>query len=185
MLRARMQPRLLHTLCIAFALASNVLAQNFKTLTPLWSLKPGDRPYLTGTSGTGANDNLQRGIAYNPATEHVLLVSRWTNSAPAGSSFIQGIYILDAFDGAEVGTLNADGISGGTFLLLKINVADDGVIYAANFGTYSATAPVKIYRWADEGAAPTIAFTGDPSAGTTNLQWGTTLEVRGSGATTE
>src|SRR5688572_1891911 len=100
MLRARMQPRLLPTLCIVFALASSLLAQNFKTLAPLWSLKPGDRTYLTGTSATGANDNLQRGIGYNPVTDHLLLVSRWTNDAPAGSSVIQGIYILDGNTGA-------------------------------------------------------------------------------------
>jgi len=186
-----MQPRLLLRWCIVFAFASTVSAQNFKTLAPLWSLKPGDRPYLTGTSATGANDNLQRGIGYNPVTDHLLLVSRWTNEAVSGSSLIQGIYILDGNTGGELGTLNTNGINAGalpTFLLLKINVAEDGVIYGANFGTFNPANPntnFKLYRWADESAAPTVAFNGDPSGGTTNLQWGTTLEVRGSGANTE
>ena len=166
-------------------MCSVATAQTFKTMTPMWSLKPGDRGYLTSTSSTGANDNLQRGIGYNALNNHVLLVSRWTNGAASGSSLIQGIYVLDGDTGSDITTLNTNGISGGTFLLLKIGVAADGAIYAANFGTYGASSPIKIYRWADESSAPTVAFSGDPSNGTTNLQWGTTLQVRGSGTSTE
>lgn len=160
-----------------------VHAQNFTSLTPLWNLKPGERPYLTATFGAGQGDNLQRGMAYNPATDHVLIVSR-TNS-----SYIQGIFILDASTGADVApfSLNTNGISnGGTFILSKIAVADDGVIYAANFGSQPGTTNT-IYRWANESAAPTIAFAGNPgvAAPNTNNSWGTTFDVRGSGTGTQ
>ncbi|MDQ6630134.1 MAG: hypothetical protein M3Y82_00040, partial [Verrucomicrobiota bacterium] len=164
--------------------ASHLWAQSFKNLSPIWSLKTGDRPYLTSTSGTGNGDNLQRGITYNPVTDHVLLVSRITNTT--SSTIIQGIYILNANDGTDLGTLNTNGISSGTFLLLKIAAADDGAIYAANFGSQPGTTNT-VYRWANEGAVPTIAFAGNPgvSAPNTNNQWGTTLDVRGAGVNTE
>lgn len=146
------------------------------------SLRPGDRNYLTSTAGNGQLDNLQRGIACNPLTDHLLVVSR------SNSTTLQGIYIVDAASGNDVGSLNTNGIiqgaSGGTFCLLKIGVADDGVIYAANFGGFGGTTNT-VYRWSDESAAPTIAFYGDPSAGTTNRSWGVTFDVRGAGTNTQ
>lgn len=146
-------------------------AESF-ALKPVWSLSPGSRPYLTAT------DTLQRGVAYNPVTAHVILVSRST------STTLQRISVLNAADGADVGQLATNGISGGTFILSKIGVAEDGVIYAANFGTYSASNPFKVYRWANESAVPTLAFSGDPGKGN-NQQWGNALAVRGTGANTQ
>jgi hypothetical protein len=143
-------------------------------MTPLWSLAPGSRSYLTSTS------NNQRGMAYNPVTKHLLLVNM------AGTVSVN---VLAAVTGANIGTLATNGIAGGTFRLLMIGVADDGVIYAANFGTYnaSATPPVitTVYRWSDENALPTIAFQGDPTGGIQNRQWGNALDVRGSGTNTQ
>jgi hypothetical protein len=50
------------------------------TATQVWRLSPGDRPYLT-------SDNNQRGLAYNPVTTNLVMVSRSISNA---------IYVLDA-----------------------------------------------------------------------------------------
>ncbi len=139
-------------------------------MTPIWSLAPGSRAYLTSTS------NNQRGMAYNPVTKHLVLVNR------AGTVSVN---ILDAATGADAGTMNLTGVTGGTFNILMIGVADDGVIYAANFGTYGPSVPISIYRWSNESAVPTLAFQGDPSGGVQNRQWGNTLDVRGAGTNTQ
>jgi len=138
-------------------------------MTPIWSLAPGSRAYLTSTS------NNQRGMAYNPVTKHLVLVNR------AGTVSVN---VLDAATGADRGTMSVAGITGGTFNLLMIGVADDGAIYGANFGSLTGTTPT-IYRWANEGAVPTIAYKGDPANGTANRQWGNALDVRGSGTNTQ
>lgn len=142
------------------------------SMAPAWSLAPGDRPYLTGQG------NLECGLAYNPLTDHLLLVSRLNDST------LRSIAALAAADGADAGTLSISGISGGTRVLSKIGVADDGTIYAANFGTYSISNPFKVYRWASENAAPTIAFSGDPGKGFTH-QWGGAMAVRGAAENTQ
>jgi endonuclease/exonuclease/phosphatase family metal-dependent hydrolase len=152
-------------------LAGSSLAQNF-SLESAWSLSPGERPYLTSGS------SLERGLAYNPVTDHLLVVSR------VDSPTIRRIAVLSAADGADVGELSSSGISGGTIVLSKMGVADDGVIYAANFGTYTGSKPFKVYRWANESAAPTLAFSGDPGLGN-NQQWGNALDVRGTGENTQ
>src|SRR4029079_10911971 len=69
------------------------------------------------------------------------------------------------------------------FVLNKIDVTDDGVVYGANLTTSSASSPFVIYRWANEGAASTVAYSGGPDAGTT-ARWGDTFSVSGSGVNT-
>jgi hypothetical protein len=81
-----------------------------------------------------------------------------------------------------LGTLDLTGLSGGTFLLNAIAVADDGAIYSANLTTSSSTSPFKVYRWANDGAAPTVAYSGDPIGGAG--RFGDNLAAIGSGANT-
>ncbi len=152
-------------------LATNGGAETF-SLANAWHLAPGERPYLT------SHASLERGVAYNPHTDQVLLVSR------VDSFTVRRMAVLNAADGSDAGELNFSGISGGTILLSKLGVADDGVIYAANFGTYTAANPFKVYRWANAGAAPTLAFSGDPGWGDSQ-QWGNALDVRGAGENTQ
>lgn len=140
------------------------------TLSNLWNIPAGSRPYVT----TG---NTERGLALNPVSQHTLIVSR--SAAISGSL---GIYILDSETGTQLGTMNLTGINGGTFKLSKIGVADDGVIYAANLTTSSASTPFVIYRWANESSAPTVAYSGP--AGTTP-RWGDTFDLRGAGTNTQ
>ena len=150
------------------------------TLQPLWKVLPGERPYLTGFNSDANLRDLERGMAYNPTTDHLLIGARWT------SPNVKGIYIVDAKTGAHIGELNSVSniITGGTIVLTRVVVAEDGVIYACNFGTLSDTVPLKIYRWANETAEPTLAYFGNPVSGTGigNQQWGKNMTVRGSGA---
>lgn len=146
--------------------AGSALAQ--WSLEPLWSLSPGDRSYLT----TG---NTERGMAYNPATGHLLVVSRSTTPPT--------VAVLDAATGSNIGTLDVTGVTGGLFLLNQIDVGSDGAIYGANLVSPSSDSSLfKVYRWANESAAPTVIYEGQPVVGS---RFGDDLAVRGSGADTE
>jgi uncharacterized lipoprotein YddW (UPF0748 family) len=140
---------------------------------PLWNLAPGSRTYLN-------TDGSQRGLSFNPNNGHLLLISR-----PAG---VAGIYALNSTNGADLHVLNNGSgvISGGTFPLNLIGVADDGAVYAANLTLNGTTTPFRLYRWANDNAAttPTLAFSGDPFPGS-GERWGDTLNVRGAGANTQ
>jgi hypothetical protein len=159
--------------------ATLTVLPSFQTavLTELWSLSPGDRPYLTTAS-------LERGLAYNPATTNLLLVGR--SGAPT-------VYVLDAETGADLHSLNngAGIISGGVFTMNLVGAAADGAVYVCNLTTDASGSPLRIYRWADDDPAttPTVAFSGDPSAGllagSAQQRWGDTLDVRGSGTSTQ
>lgn len=114
-------------------------------------------------------------MAYNPDTGHLLVVSR-TTSPPT-------VAVIDAATGNHVGTLDVSGISGGTFVLNQIDVDDNGVIYGANLvSPSSGTSGFKVYRWASEGVAPTLAYSGEPAA---TARFGDDFAVRGSGVNTE
>ncbi|PYJ07268.1 MAG: hypothetical protein DME25_04245 [Verrucomicrobia bacterium] len=143
----------------------------FGGLTQLWSLAPYSRPYLT----TNSLPN-ERGLAYNSVLRHLLLVSR---NGPH-------VYVLDADSSADLNELSVSGISGGTYALLLVGVADDGVVYAGNLTTTGTTTSFRLYRWADDSAStiPTIAYNGDPGGGN-NQRWGDTLDVRGAGTNTQ
>jgi hypothetical protein len=165
---------LLASVAATSAAAVSALAQ--VELQPLWSLNPGSRSYLT-------TDNTQRGMDYNPLTGNVLLVNR-----AGGLQIVK----LNANTGAEVGTMSLSSgiISGGTFAGSMLGVADDGAIYLGNLSTDTLTTPFKLYRWADENATPTVAFSGDPSAGFVtgvgnSKRFGDTLDVRGAGDNTQ
>lgn len=139
---------------------------------PLWTLSPGQRPYLnTGDS--------QRGLAFNPSQNHLLLVSRVSGN---------NIHVLDAATGNDLHTLELGSgiVSGGTFAVNMVGVADDGVVYVGNLTVNGSTSAFRLYRWANDnaGTAPTIAYSGNPIA-TTAERWGDTLAVRGNGLGTQ
>jgi uncharacterized lipoprotein YddW (UPF0748 family) len=137
-------------------------------LEPLYKLAPGARPYL----GTGSTE---RGIAYNPVTGNLLVVSRAQGTK---------ICVLDAETGTDLYTMNTTGVSGGTYALNMIGVADDGVVYACNLATTASQ--FKIYRWENDDPAtpPTVVFSGDP-AGVSGERWGDSFDVRRSGKDTQ
>ncbi len=140
-------------------------------LVPLTSFGGGDGWLDTTESSAVGTGHLERGLTYNPETNHLYVVSR-----DGGTS----VNILDGDTGASVGTLDVTGISGGTFALDMIDVAADGAIYAGNLAVGAST-NFKVYRWSNEAAVPTVAY----DALTGLARTGDTFAVRGSGAATQ
>lgn len=147
-------------------------------MNPLWQLAPGSRPYL-------ATDNNQRGLAYHPVTRQLLLVSRTPTNA---------IYVLDGGTGALLHTMQIDTnlITGGTFALNMIGVAEDGFVYAGNLTTDGTTQNFRLYGWIDDSpdATPFLAWEGDPGVlpgggSTLTNRWGDTMAVRGAAENTQ
>ena len=146
-------------------------------LDAAWSILPGDRDYV-------ATGNTERGVAYNPVSGNLLLVSRANGTE---------LWVLDGETGEEKHSMDTADVFGGTFGLSLVGVGGDGVVYGANLSTSTTTVNLKIYRWADdsEDTLPTVAYEGDPAGvddetgSSLNAQrWGDTLDVVGSGADT-
>ncbi|MEI9866250.1 MAG: immunoglobulin domain-containing protein [Limisphaerales bacterium] len=139
--------------------------------TQIWSLAPGSRPYLT-------TDNNQRGLAFDPVLNRVVLVSR---------SSTNGVHLLDADTGADAGELDYSALLAftppGTFPINMTGVGDDGAVYVANLITSGTADTFAIYRW--DSATPTAsvvpAYYDNPGLG----RIGDTLAVRGAGVNTE
>lgn len=142
------------------------------------SIMAGERYYVTAS-------NLERGMAFNPVTGHLLLVHR----EPSANSFT--VHILDGTTGDELGMMSVDLQYAGhaDFLLNQIGVAEDGAIYVSNLATSSANyRTFLLYRAADESSTLTYVYGGDPSNGdpnSINWRWGDTMAVRGAGINTE
>jgi hypothetical protein len=136
-------------------------------LTRVWQLAPGSRQYL-------ATDNAQRGLAYNPTTGNLILVSR------TGSNQVD---VLDSATGAHVRNLAVSDppIAGGTFAVNQVRVSDDGTVWVGNLTTNGSIDEFRLYSWIDDSAEslPYLAWRGNPggTADTTN-RWGDTMDVR-------
>ena len=113
-----------------------------------------------------------RGMGYDAANGKVLIASR------AGGTAVR---VLDANTGAVVDTLDMTGVTGGYYgiSLMKVDVADDGAIYACNLEN-STTANFKVYRWEDYDAVPTVALDVQLTG-----RFGDVLEVYGGGTDTK
>ncbi len=96
-------------------------------------------------------NDVTRNIAYNRNTDHVLVATR---------KYGVDVIILNAANGDSLGKMNTTGISGGTYPINMVDVADDGTIYVSNLTApqYSPGSKLKIYRYADENAAPELVF---------------------------
>src|SRR5437868_4971315 len=62
----------------------------------------------------GVLGDVQRGIAYNAANDHVYIANRNGGTA---------VNILNGSTGASVGNLNVTGVTGGTFAINQVRVA--------------------------------------------------------------
>lgn len=126
-----------YTILLLAFIVSFSHAQNF---TKVWS------KICNGTDlhffNTGANNNNVVGIAYNPATNKLLMSLR--NSR---------IYVLNAATGALEDSLSTSGLGAEAFKHNKIRCTSDGVIYGISLATGAGTC--KIYRWANQTATPT------------------------------
>lgn len=101
---------------------------------------------------TGSN---QRGIAWG----RVML----PNSTLAGRvivpSRLNGIYVkvLDDSTGADLGDLDVNGISGGTYAINDAEVDYLGHIFVGNMVTDASASAFKVYRWKNTGSTPEVA----------------------------
>jgi len=169
-----MKNRVLFSLGISLLLgAFSVQAQGYFNINPLTTfgggdgwLSPGEGGYAYLTTG-----NTERGLAFGNG--HLYLAAR-------GSSSIR---ILNPLTGVDLGGLDMGSgiISGGTFAMNMLAVGGDGAIYLDNLTTQASTTPFKVYRWANEAATPTLAYSGSPLAGG---RVGDTFAAIGSGSST-
>lgn len=154
------------------AVLTVVPSVNTTALTELWPpLLPGSRAYLS-------ENDVQRGLGYNPTTEKLYLVNR----APGPQ-----IHILSAADGADSGSMNMTDVTGGFFAINMVGVAGDGFIYACNLSTSGTD--FKIYQWPDDFAAtpPAAVYSGNPidPGNPIGARIGDSFTVRGSGTGTQ
>ena len=150
----------------------NLLPGRYSGLaTTRWSLAPGSRDYVT-------SDNTQRGMALDPVSGNLVVVSR----APTN-----GVHLLNSATGADIGDLDQSSMGSigtpGTFAMNIPAVADDGVLFVCNLITSGASDSFAIYRWdtATLGAYQGIAYYGNPAIG----RLGDTFIARGSAMNTE
>ncbi len=141
------------------------------------TLLPGDVPFLTSDG-----NRYQRGMAYNPATGHLIIVNR----NPIGAETIN---VIDALTGANVSELDQSSRAlGGSanYIYNQIAIAPDGAIYVGNLSTSGSAVQFNLYRWADENSLQTLVYFGNPGNTTVGgSRWGDTLTVRGAGMGTE
>ncbi len=154
---------------------------SFGSTTPGWR-QPGE-PLAGDVDGTNDGfsylymqaSNNERGLAYGNG--HLYLIS---HADVNGST--ANVRILDSITGADLGGLDATGVSGGTFAVNVGAVGSDGAIYVANLTTQSTTTPFTIYKWANESSVPIVAYSGD--AGLPGSRVGDSLGGFGGGAST-
>ena len=160
----------------------NVLPNGGSALAkPLWTVAPGAVDYITG-----AGTDTQRGMAYDPLYQRLVVVSRYPTN---------GVHLLDAATGADQGDLDISPLLAitppGTFALNMCGVANDGAVYVGNLITSASSDSFAIYRWnsATNTEAMGQAYAGNPlgDLGTTGGigRIGDTMAVRGAGADTQ
>jgi len=167
------------------AIASTLIAAGLTSVAGAQSLLPlasfGTAGLLpAGSAAWLGTTDLERGLAYNPITGNLLLMSR--QGSPGGTLVSNPVVVLNGTTGAQTGQLDKTGVTGGDFTNNMIGVGTDGAIYLANLTVNASTTPYTVYRYANEGAVPTVAFTGNPSGAVT--RFGDSFDVIGSGTTT-
>jgi Immunoglobulin I-set domain len=160
------------------------------------SILPGQLPYLTDGStnsvtGSSGIHELQRSMAYNPTTGHLLVLSR-TNIDTGASYYIA---IIDANSGVDLGSLSLGTPGFGAnanFDFDTIAIGADGGIYVGDLTSDSqTTGAFNLYYWQNESAAMNYVWSGDPSSGIpsatggNNQRWGDSITVMGTGTNTQ
>ncbi len=144
-------------------------------MTNLWTVPALSRPYLN-------NNYYEYGMSFNPMNSNVLIASYVPTNTPAVI-----IAVVDGLTGTHKHTLDVNAVTGGNRWVNKINVADDGVVYAGNRTTDATSIPFMLYRWANDNADTyaSVAYYGDPAPSLATKVSGYTMDVRGAGVNTE
>ncbi|MES2707729.1 MAG: immunoglobulin domain-containing protein [Verrucomicrobiota bacterium] len=155
-------------------------------MTPAWKIDAGTRPYVNTLE-------TQRGLAYNPSGDHLLLVNR----TPVTGLPTPSVVVLNAATGAEIlendvaRTLKLTGefeepiVAGGTYVLNMIDCGGDGAVYACNLAESATVGLFTIYRWADDASTTPPAVAYGPADLFASDRAGDGLKVRGTGTGTE
>ncbi|HEV2395090.1 MAG TPA: hypothetical protein VG146_22290 [Verrucomicrobiae bacterium] len=135
-----------------------------------------------GTPGAHlATGDVNRGLAFSVLSNQVFVA----NKGVTGSGTTPAIDVFDGATGSLVGNADTTGISGGTFWLDQVAVADDGVFYGANLTTAVGSTAYRLYRWPSWMTVPANVFAGDPTGGATiGKRIGDNLAVTGAGTAT-
>ncbi len=126
----------------------NVLSQ----ILPTWSFCStlGNIPSWFSTTASTERGFAVGNVSGNP---RLYIVSR------------PNVYILDANTGAQVGSLNTNDLTGGTYTINDIEVSDDGIIFGGNLTANASTNAFKIYKWNNELSTPEPVITFSGSTG--------------------
>jgi hypothetical protein len=144
-------------------------------MTNIWTIPAMTRPYLN-------NNYYEYGMSFNPVNSNVLIASYVaTNATPVI------VAVVDGLTGAHKHNLDVSPIESGNRWINKINVADDGVVYAGNRTTDPVGTPFMLYRWENDqpDTYPSIAYGGDPAPSLAVKVAGYTMDVRGAGVNTQ
>jgi len=125
-------------LLLVFSFILGMTQSQAQYRTTLWekSAKLSTKPLWMGT-------DTERGSAYGNGKLYVVARKVATN-----------IYTVNPNTADSTGYLNMTGVSGGTIVLNDVEVSGDGAIYACNVTSNALTTTFKIYRWANDAAAP-------------------------------
>ncbi|MFB3896493.1 MAG: hypothetical protein ACE14V_09350 [bacterium] len=105
-----------------------------------------------------------RNFAYSTANNHIYFNSVRTTDINVALKPM----IMDAANGAVLGSLDTTGISGGTFIIAAMGADDYGAIYGCNLSTKSGSdTTYKIYKWTNEAAVPTLIYSNNVLPGRT------------------
>ncbi|PWU15142.1 MAG: hypothetical protein C5B50_15955 [Verrucomicrobia bacterium] len=142
------------------------------TLTPAWTVANG--------VGHLANNNANRGIAYNAISNQVFVATR--SGATTGA--------IDVFDNNGNLLSGAGGVTGANLGIDQIGVGDDGTLYGMPLITSVATGtPVTVYSWTNWNTNPYQAYASTNASDAVVTSFGTkrigdSMAVRGSGLNT-
>jgi hypothetical protein len=139
----------------------------------LWRTAAG----ASGFSYLSTDDNT-RGLAYDTNSSRLVVAS---------VSGGDGLYILNANNGTNIGTMNLAGaLLSGTKHLDQVGIADDGAVYSGNLALTGSGDAFHLTRWDSPTTTATAAqaYNGDPGAGS-GERWGDYMAVRGAGPNTQ
>lgn len=139
------------------ALPNSATAQDVLS-DPLWSIQAGPAPTAEAPLPAGewfVNDNNTRGMAYNAATGHLIVISRSGGQRPV---------VLDAATGDSLTTLSVQGVTGGFFPTSLVDVSPSGEIFISNMTLNSGTVSYTLYGYENVDSEPRIVYSGNLNA---------------------
>ncbi len=160
-----------------FAGVTRLGAQSY-SLSPIWQVLPASNTNGLPATLISSSGNTDRGLAYNAASNHVIMGTRTGGN---------GAYAFDAATGTYTNaslSLNMTGVSGGSVLAWDALLAsDDGLVFGFNVSQTT----FKIYLWTNYSSPPYLAYgPADPSYGTLgSFRVGDIGAIRGTGTNIE